>query len=327
MKILLVLTLALILSCSDNRSTNSDIDVIETDSSPYHIQYLDPNVPENHEDIEGYRVVFYDYFDGNELNDIAWDRHPWWGKEHSGNGSTMYYGSDNISVEDGFLKIKVDELPDQSILEPPYDNPYTWPGRLDHTSGSINTHQFFNFTYGIVKFRVKVAAGMGLWPAIWLIVPRDYTIINNTWGPEIDILEMSDLTSVNKIGIPRIMGGYLYWTDKDNMEPKKTIYENVDENLFYDFTNKFHDYELHWLKDELIFYFNDIEILRVDRSDLPSSSPPHSDWIPNVPMYLMINVAVGAHWMNENELNYSLNNYPINDAMVVDYIKVYQKID
>ena len=286
-----------------------------------------------HNDIEGYEVVFFDYFNA-PLDESKWNDTPWWGREHSGNGSSMYYapvielsGDDGTGVQGPYvegccLKIPVDYLPDQSILPNPYGSADTWPGVLNYTSGSINTHRKFEFTYGIVKFRAKAAKEKGIWPAVWMIVPRQYTIINDTWGPEIDILEMSHLHNTS----PNVMGGYLYWTDKEDSSPGFHI-DASDFPLFVNYTDDFHDYELHWSQDEIVFYFDGHEVIRVTRDSFDGmGDPPHSDWIADVPMYLMINVAVGASWMENEAMPDENSQLPV-DALIVDYIKVYQKID
>ena len=277
---------------------------------------------DTHNDIEGYRVVFVDHFNTPPLEtENKWNTHPWWGREHSGNGSVMYYADESIEVDNGYLKINVDKIEDQSELPPPYNNPAWF--QLDYTSGSINTHGKFEFTYGIVKFRAKAAKEKGIWPAVWMIVPRLYTVQNDTWGPEIDILEMSHLHRDN----PNVMGGYLYWTDKDDSSPGFHIDESYHD-LFNHYTNDWHDYELHWLEDEIIFYFDGHKVIHVTRdlfNDL--GDPPHSDWIANIPMYLMINVAVGAHWMQVEDMPDGDTQFPIEGALMVDYIKVYQKIE
>jgi hypothetical protein len=279
-----------------------------------------------HNDIVGYEVVFFDYFN-SPLDMTKWNDSPWWGREHSGNGSVMYYApvtdKEGPRVEGCCLKIPVDRLPDQSVLPVPYNDPNSWPGILDYTSGSINTHMKFNFTYGIVKFRAKAAKEKGIWPAVWMIVPRKYTVQNDTWGPEIDILEMSHLHNTS----PNVMGGYLYWTDKEDSSPGFHIAES-DFPLFDNYTDDFHEYELHWSEDEIVFYFDGHEIIRVTRDSFDGmGDPPHSDWIADVPMYLMINVAVGASWMELDAMPDENTQFPIDDALMVDYIKVYQKID
>ena len=55
-----------------------------------------------HNDIEGYEVVFFDYFNA-PLDGSKWNDMPWWGREHSGNGSSMYYAPvTELSGDDGF---------------------------------------------------------------------------------------------------------------------------------------------------------------------------------------------------------------------------------
>ena len=318
-KFLLSIGVILIFSCGGSEgSSPTEAENTETGNGN------ENNTPLN--DIEGYEVVFYDHFSG-PLDMNKWNDSPWWGREHSGNGSVMYYApvtdAEGPKTENGKLKIDVHYLPDQSVLPGQYGNPASWPGFLQYISASINTWQKFEFTYGIVKFRAKAAKEKGIWPAVWMIVPRGYTAINDTWGPEIDILEMSHLYRDN----PNVMGGYIYWTDKDTGSPQFHIDESL-HYLFQNYTNEWHDYELHWSKDEIVFYFDSYEILRVTRDLFDGmGDPPHSDWIADVPMYLMINVAVGAHWMEEDAMPDENTQFPIEDALMVDYIKVYQKIE
>ncbi len=113
-------------------------------------------------EIEGYRLVFHEAFNEIRLDTNKWNTHPWWGREHSGNGSVMYYADEAIRVQGGYLHIDVDRLEDQSTLPPPYNDTNTWPGVLDYISGSINTHLKFSFTHGIVKFRAKTAKEKGI---------------------------------------------------------------------------------------------------------------------------------------------------------------------
>ena len=279
-----------------------------------------------HNDIDGYEVVFFDYFSG-PLDMTKWNDSPWWGREHSGNGSVMYYApvtdEEGPRVEGCCLKIPVDRLPDQSVLPIPYNDPSSWPGVLDYTSGSINTHMKFNFTYGIVKFRAKAAKEKGIWPAVWMVPPQSYTKTQNTWGPEFDILEMSHLHNTS----PNVLGGYIYWIDKEDSSPGFHI-DASDFPLFDNYTDDFHDYELHWSQDEIVFYFDGHEVIRITRDSFDGmGDPPHSDWIADVPMYLMINVAVGASWIEQDAMPDENTQFPIDDALMVDYIKVYQKID
>lgn len=280
-----------------------------------------------HNDIDGYEVVFFDYFSG-PLDMTKWNDSPWWGREHSGNGSVMYYApvtdEEGPRVEGCCLKIPVDRLPDQSVLPIPYNDPSSWPGVLDYTSGSINTHMKFNFTYGIVKFRAKAAKEKGIWPGVWMVPPQPYTKTHNTWGPEFDILEMSHLHNDQ----PNLMGGYIYWSDKDNGAPHFAFNEIPgNEELMLNYTESWHDYEMHWSKDAIRFYMDDHLLLEITEDDFPDSEPPHSAWIADVPMYLMINVAVGASWMEDDAMPDENTQFPIDDALMVDYIKVYQKID
>lgn len=80
--------------------------------------------------------------------------------------------SDNVIVEDGFLKIKAKV------------------NGSGYTSARLKSENLYEFTYGRVEVRAKLPASVGTWPAIWML-GADYA--TNTWPGcgEIDIMEQT----------------------------------------------------------------------------------------------------------------------------------------
>ena len=72
-----------------------------------------------------------------------------WGNNES---QTYTNSSDNVIVEDGFLKITAIST-----------------GGGNYTSSRIKSENLFEFTYGRVEVRAKLPEGGGTWPAIWML--------------------------------------------------------------------------------------------------------------------------------------------------------------
>lgn len=93
-----------------------------------------------------------------------------WGNNES---QTYTNSSDNVIVEDGFLKITAIST-----------------GGGNYTSSRIKSENLFEFTYGRVEVRAKLPEGGGTWPAIWML-GANYDSPEFEWPAcgEIDIME------------------------------------------------------------------------------------------------------------------------------------------
>ena len=160
----------------------------------------------------------------------------------------------------------------------------------------------FNFLYGTIEVRAKMAAGRGPWPAVWLLgadcQASNIISANNQMGcnwpqpgsDEIDVAEIigGHLTSVWQ---NVISGGSGFQTC---IAPAADVSEN------------WHTYALEWAPGSLIW--------KIDGT--PTCT--FTENIPSTPMFLMLNIAVGG------------NGGPVDDStlpqsMFVDYVKVVQK--
>ncbi len=148
-------------------------------------------------------------------------------------------------------------------------------------SGLLTTRESFAQTYGYFEAKIDIPAGSGLWPAFWL-APA-----NGSWPPEIDIMEnyggaSSTVTAHSGTRADHKTSGAEYW------DP------GIAEGA--------HVWGLSWTATDLIWYLDDVEIYR---TPTPAAM--------NVPMYLLINLAVqkGAPATASGE-------------MMVDWVRAYQ---
>lgn len=136
-------------------------------------------------------------------------------------------------------------------------------GEASFISGLLTTEHSFFQTYGYFEMRARLPAGKGLWPAFWLL-PE-----NKTWPPEIDIFE--------------VLG------DRPDIA-YMTIHSTVAQTVGFkvpvtDVADGYHTYGLLWGRQEIAWYFDGREVARA-----PTPADLH------IPMYLLINLAVGGHW-------------------------------
>lgn len=156
-----------------------------------------------------------------------------------------------------------------------------------YTSAMVETKDKLSINAGKIEIRAKMPSGQGLFPAIWLL--------SHNGDFEIDIMEM--------IGSEpdAIYGVNHYYLDG--------VLAKSYEMIRKDGTDGFHVYTLEWEKDELRWYM-DGELYHQTKRGVPDEE-----------MYLIFTLAVGGDWPGS----------PTDDkifpcSMVVDYVKLYQRI-
>lgn len=159
-----------------------------------------------------------------------------------------------------------------------------------YVSGRINTRNRFLQQYGKFEMRAKMPRGRGIWPAFWLL-PQD------SWPPEIDIMEFlgHDVSTV-------------YFTNHWG------VYPNVaSQNFPYsgpDFSAAYHTFACEWWPGQIDYF--------VDGVRRASARNPG---VPDVPMYVILNVAVGGLWPGYPD---ATTVFP--QQMLVDYVRVYAPV-
>lgn len=155
-----------------------------------------------------------------------------------------------------------------------------------YTSGKLTTEDKFELMYGKIEFTAKTDYSIGSFPAVWLSpIGQDYL-------PEIDIFEA--------VGIEY---GHVYYVNhwKEGEEIKRA-FEGIEHTNPLDF----HTYSIEWTQDEIKWF--------VDGKHIFTST----EGIPNEPMYLIINLAIGGEWPGSpNEDTKFPMNFVIKDLKVM----------
>ncbi|MER9962730.1 family 16 glycosylhydrolase [Mesorhizobium sp. M0045] len=215
-------------------------------------------------------LTFSDEFNTLDLwngSSGTWDSNFWWGAPNgsslTSNKELQWYIDTNyaptrsvnpFSIEDGVLTITAARAP--AAIQPYIDN-------YKYTSGLLTTYESFAQTYGYFEIRADMPEKQGVWPAFWLL-PAD-----GSWPPELDVVEMLGQDP-----------GKLIITSHSNETGSHTT---VSSTAFAADTGGFHTYGVLWTEDELVWYFDDVEVARA-----ATPSDMHD------PMYMLVDLAVGG---------------------------------
>ncbi len=243
-------------------------------------------------------LIFNDEFTGDELNAQKWSDCYWWdwqnhGCTNSGNHELQWYQPGNILAADGILHLRAFE----ESIRAGDGKTYAF------TSGMISSGRSredplppgLAFQYGYVEIRAKLPRGQGLWTSFWLLPVNNQ---NDRSKPEIDMMEMLGHQP------QKIYMTFHYQTDADDDAQQSENWVGPD------FSADWHIFGLDWQPNMLIWYVDGVERWRyLDAA-----------YIPNEPMYLILNLAVGGDWPA-----------PPDDSTVfpadlqVDYVRVWKR--
>jgi beta-glucanase (GH16 family) len=155
-----------------------------------------------------------------------------------------------------------------------------------YTSGVLNTSQSFNQLYGYFAMRAKLPAGQGFWPAFWLL-PQ-----NGSWPPEIDIMEVLG-------NAPTTLYTTVHYSSNNQYQTKSIPVPDTSAG--------FHTYAVDWEPNTITWYFDGQQVFQ---TPTPAGV--------NVPMYVIMNLAVGGGW--PGDVN---STTPFPSSMQVDWVRVY----
>jgi beta-glucanase (GH16 family) len=243
---------------------------------------------------DSFELVFNDEFDGPVLDRDRWTTCYWWDKNGCTNLSSnelQWYMPDNISIENGAL-----------VLTARPESVVGFEGRrFAYTSGLITTGRYyaedpsavrFEATEGFFEIRAKLPSGQGLWPAFWML-PSSLES-----RPEIDIMEILGHA-------PGILELHYHYGRSDRNE--RSVGREVETT---DLSQDWHVFGLDWTSERLVWYLDGEEVWRY-------AEPRH---IPDEPMYLILNLAVGGNWPgNPDETTV----FPA--QMKVDYVRAWSR--
>lgn len=249
-----------------------------------------------------YTLVFEDNFRSESIDESKWNFEIGTGCQYGpnlngwGNFEDQYYKKENASIVDNdFLQIEAKE---ENVL---YSDVCGFNQTKNYTSARLNTKNKFDFTYGKVEASIKFDKAIGLWHAFWMLPSFPQEIW--PYSGEIDILEFANRE-----------GEYFYAGTMHHTGPLiGTDFPYQNENYF----NSFHVYSIEWDLSTIKWYVDDVLIQNVVRT---SSSVLDDNWPFDKEFHLILNTAVGG------TLGGPPNLADQSHFMLVDYVRVYQKI-
>lgn len=273
----------------------------------------------------GWRLVWQDEFNGNVVSGQHWSHEV----NCAGGGNNEYQcytdRPENSFVNEGLLHIVArEEYPSGYTGPAVTDDDPAYPGPQEswrtqpYSSARLRTKEKFDFTYGRVEVRARLAAGQGMWPAVWML-PTDTVYGEWPASGEIDIVEAVNL-GVWGNEVHGTLHYGLPWPQWENHGKTWPMAVNPADD--------FHVYAVEWEADEIRWYVDGVHY-QTQRS---------SGWYnfiwqgqdngfqvasPRAPFdqrfHLIMNLAVGGDWPGVPDTGWSEDR-----EMLVDYVRVYQ---
>ena len=267
-------------SSNNNSSSSSQTDSVENEN---------PNPKK-------YKLNWHDEFDGNSLNMNYWSYQEGDGSQYGipgwGNSEQQYYSQDNVSVNNGALKITARR-----------EN----KGGKAYTSARIRTANKVAFTYGRIEAKIKLPPYQGLWPAFWML-PDTTTYGNWPNSGEIDIMEA-------KGRLPNETSAAIHFANNNNQHAYITGTCDLNQTLSNNMKD-WHTYAVEWESDSLFFYVDDICFFG-SKCNQYSGVEGNSGQPFDKNFHILLNLAVGG--MFDNYINPNDSDLPA--SMEVDYVR------
>lgn len=250
----------------------------------------------------GWELVFCDSFDGETLNTNYWTA-----ADHIRHGSQVVYYSnrtENVRVADGKLVITGRKNSDQ-------EKPFL--GYMPYSSARLESKGKFDFTYGRVIVRAKVAPGAGTWPAIWMLPTMN---VYGNWprSGEIDIMEYVG-RSPGSVSAAYHTEKYNHMNTNISLISRKTVLASPETT--------FNDYELIWTSESLTWLVNGkvVHFYRYNNRLETQNTHYSVAWPFDQSFHLILNLGMGdAGGGGAGPIDPNLES----TTFEVEYVKVYQ---
>ena len=168
------------------------------------------------------------------------------------------------------------------------------------TSARLITKDRVSLRYGLVRARIRLPRGRGIWPAFWLL-GQDLDTAGWPGCGEIDVLE-------NFGTDPATVHGTVHGP---GFAGREGITRSLDTGG--DLADDFHVYAVHWEPGRIRWYFDDVLFHTVLPDDLGGRP-----WVFDHDFFLLLNVAVGGAMSTSPD---DATGFP--QTMLVDYVRVY----
>jgi licheninase len=235
--------------------------------------------------------VWGDEFEGQGLPDPS----KWYyetGGDGWGNQEKQYYtreDTDNARVEDGHLIIEARKESYQGSA---------------YTSARLNSEA--SWKYGRFEIRAKLPAGVGTWPALWMLADED-TYGDQYWpdNGEMDIME--------HVGYDEgVIHGTIHTEAFNHIDGT----DKGGSITVPDATSAFHDYAMEWTPNEIRVYVDGERYFTFQNREQYG----WEEWPFDQKFHLLMNIAVGGTWGGAEGIDDSA--FPT--RMVIDYVRVYK---
>ena len=226
-----------------------------------------------------------------------------------GNSELEYYTQKpaNISLDGkGKLVVTANRISDSSGFQvgtvPGTEQILNMCPECQFTSAKIKTANKLGIQYGRIEIRMKNPAGVGTWPAFWML--GDDLLDGNPWPEcgEIDIMEARGYMGEAAFGTihgPNFANG--------NFGGYGSTYNNGAQ-----LSDAFHTYAIEWKKNQIDFYVDDSLYLSATPKDIAPGR-----WVFNQEFFLILNLAMGGEFAGD------LDPALMQSQMSIDYIRVY----
>ncbi len=235
------------------------------------------------------KLIFFDDFDGNVLDRSKWNIIT---EGNPANNEEQYYLPKNVEVRDSklFLIAKKETYKHKK-----------------YTSGRVDTQGLFSLKYGRVEVKAKVPAGIGTWPAAWMLGDSIKKVGWPKCG-EIDIME--------HVGYNPNFSNFWLHTGLLNHTVNKQrggrIY--VENNL-----EKFHIYSVEWTNEYLDIYIDQIRVFSL----LKRNSDTNDEWPFDQSFFIILNLAIGGTWGESK----GIDDESFPQTFEIDYVKAYEFVE
>jgi beta-glucanase (GH16 family) len=242
-----------------------------------------------------WNLVWSDEFNGSSINTANWSfesgNNGGWG-----NSELEYYTSrpQNASLSGGYLRITAQKE--------------SFSG-FNYTSARIKSQNLFTKKYGRLEFRAKLPAGVGLWPAIWLLGANFPSVGWPACG-EIDLME-------NKGSTPGQVQGTIHYSDSANQHLQSTGVYNFPAG---NGATNWHSYLLDWGTNSIRWYV-DGQLYETQTGWSSSTGPYPAPF--NQPFYIIMNLAIGGNYLGNPSVSNINANTTFPGEMLLDYVRVY----
>jgi beta-glucanase (GH16 family) len=176
-------------------------------------------------------------------------------------------------------------------------------GGRQYSSGKLETLGRFHVRYGKIEARIKFPAGVGLWPAFFML-GINYPRVGWPDSGEVDAMEFQGQR-------PRRLVGTAHGpaTTKLTGWQKSALAFSTRP-----FDDSFHVYGINWTRNRIVFTLDGKPYGTVTPQDLK----PSDQWVFNRPYFFVLDMAIGGYWVGPPN---STTRFPA--RMLVDWVRVY----